>query len=104
MCVARSRYAPSHCRVTHCPDEGSAEAKALGVTTLTRATDSQVFEHAHRAPTTRDEEREVAFAPTAPPAAEAGVFDCECVEPQYWSYRKAEMYVCGRDDFGPDAI
>ena len=63
MCVARSRYAPSHCRVTHCPDEGSAEAKALGVTTVTRATDSQVFEHAHRAPTTRDEEREVAFAP-----------------------------------------
>eukprot|EP01043_Picozoa_sp_COSAG02_P059103 COSAG02_NODE_7469_length_2998_cov_4.744740_2_plen_411_part_00 len=91
------QYAPSHCRVTHCPEEGSAEAKRLGITKVTRATDSEVFAHAHRAETTPDEERDVAFAP-------ASVFDCECVEPQYWSYRKAEMYVCGRDDFGPDAI
>ena len=87
-------------RVTHCPEEGSAEAKALGITKVTRATTSEVFEHAHRSATTPDEEREVAFAKTATRA----VFDCECVEPQYWSYRKAEMYVCGRDDFGPDAI
>ena len=91
------QYAPSHCRVTHCPEEGSAEAKALGITKVTRSTDSEVFAHAHRAKTTPDEERDVAFAP-------ASVFDCECVEPQYWSYRKAEMYVCGRNDFGPDAI
>ena len=102
------QYAPSHCRVTHCPEEGSAEAKALGITKVTRATDSEVFAHAHRAETTPDEERDVAFAPTGTRRdqqdAGTGVFDCECVEPQYWSYRKAEMYVCGRDDFGPDAI
>eukprot|EP01043_Picozoa_sp_COSAG02_P003101 COSAG02_NODE_74_length_41878_cov_9.737954_12_plen_439_part_00 len=104
------QYAPSHCRVTHCPEEGSAEARALGITKVTRATDSEVFAHAHRAETTQDAERDVAFAPTATitrgdqHATGAGVFDCECVEPQYWSYRKAEMYVCGRDDFGPDAI
>ena len=101
------QYAPSHCRVVHCPEEGSAEAKALGITKVIRATKSEVFEHAHLSATTPDEEREVAFTPPATQrttVAQQAVFDCECVEPQYWSYRKAEMYVCGRDDFGPDAI
>ena len=57
--------------------------------------------HVHRAETTPDRLRAVSWAPNAGAPAP---FDCECVEPQYWSYRKAEMHVCGRDNFGPDCI
>eukprot|EP01049_Picozoa_sp_SAG25_P007030 SAG25_NODE_555_length_6955_cov_15.736289_6_plen_218_part_00 len=110
------QYAPGHCRVTRCPEPGSAEARALGVASVRRAV-GEVFEHVHRRPTTPDHLRAVAFEPPPPNGATAGAgagaktsgemaqpFDCECVEPQFWSYRKAEMHVCGRDDFGPDAI
>jgi len=129
------QYAPGHCRTTHCPEPGSAEAQSLGIGTVTRAV-GDVYEQAERGGTTPDPLREVAWAPNPPPpplslqqqalqasssgefetngrsllprgtaaGAPSSSFDCECVEPQFWSFRKAEMHICGRDDFGPDAI
>ena len=76
------------------------QAVSRGVGDVTRAV-GEVFEQIDRGGATPDADREVAWAPNpgaVPP------FDCECVEPQFWTYRKAEMHVCGRDDFGPDAI
>ena len=94
------QYAPGHCRVTHCPAPGSRVAQSLGVGEVTPAA-GEIFTQPGREDATPDPLRQVAWAPNAgaPPP-----FDCECVEPQYWSFRKAEMHVCGRDDFGPDAI
>eukprot|EP01052_Picozoa_sp_SAG31_P014770 SAG31_NODE_929_length_10926_cov_8.162834_6_plen_96_part_00 len=94
------QYAPSYARVVHCPEPRSTDAQRLGITQVTKEV-GEVFEHVHRSKTTPYSMRSVAWAPNVGAPAP---FDCECVEPQYWSYRKAEMHVCGRDDFGPDCI
>jgi hypothetical protein len=64
----------------------AAEARALGVGSVRAPL--RYCHHRRRRPSQRHRRQPLQF-------------DCECVEPQFWSYRKAEMHVCGREDFGP---
>jgi hypothetical protein len=61
----------------------AAEARALGVGSVRAPL--RYCHHRRRRPSQRHRRQPLQF-------------DCECVEPQFWSYRKAEMHVCGRED------
>eukprot|EP00040_Diaphanoeca_grandis_P022003 m.117709 g.117709 ORF g.117709 m.117709 type:complete len:356 (+) comp28598_c0_seq1:358-1425(+) len=77
------QYAPADCKPTTCPRDGSVDNVTPTV--------GNVFATAN----VPDQSQRKLF------------FDCElkdCTEPQFWSFRKAEAFVCGEDSTDPDCI
>eukprot|EP00039_Didymoeca_costata_P003613 m.68706 g.68706 ORF g.68706 m.68706 type:complete len:372 (-) comp11991_c0_seq3:190-1305(-) len=89
------QYAPSECKPTHCPKD--PDSNKISVTPAI----GTVYTHPHGNRGPEENERKPNWEAKVKEGSQP--LDCECVEPQYWSFRKAEMLVAGRD-YGGDHI